>query len=433
MSTRRAASPVWPVREVRVSVVEGADRGKSSSGVEDRLSIGAADANSLVITDPLVSRYHAEVSTSPAGLRIRDVGSTNGSFLGSARITEALVPPGTRLRLGNTTLVLEDGAAALVALHGQDQFGSLRGRSLTMRRAMAQLAKVAGTSASVLLIGESGTGKELAARALHDASARAAGPFEVVDCASLVPSLVASELFGHERGAFTGANRMHVGAFERAKGGTVFLDEVGELPAAIQASLLGVLERRRVRRVGARDEVAVDVRVVSATHRDLRADVNSSLFRLDLYYRLAVVVVELPPLRERREDLRMLVEHFMCAAGEDGLIESRLPAGFLDALARHDFPGNVRELRNFVEAALATGETPVDVGVTLAAGADVIEAVLHDSYRVARDTVLRRFEVRYLASLLERCDGNLSQAARVAAMDRSHLTELVGKHRLRGR
>jgi DNA-binding NtrC family response regulator len=435
-TTSRAALPVWPVRRVRVEVVEGADRGKSVVCAEDRMNIGAADANDLVLSDPLVSRYHAEVAVTPGGLRVRDVGSTNGTFLGPARITEALVPPGTRLRLGDTTLVLQDGASALIELHEEERFGQLRGRSLPMRRAMAQLQKVAGSTASVLLVGESGTGKELAARAIHEASPSGQGPFEVVDCASLVPSLVASELFGHERGAFTGADRAHVGAFERAKGGTVFLDEIGELPAAIQANILGALERRRIRRLGGRTDIPVDARVVSATHRDLRADVNAGAFRLDLYYRLAVVVVELPPLRERREDLRLLVEHFLREAGADGTVETCLPSGFLDTLATHHFPGNVRELRNLVEAALATGESPIgskDPESGTASTGDVVEAVLADPYRTAREKVLQHFELRYLQTLLARCGGNLSQAARVAGMDRSHLTDLVAKHRLRQR
>jgi DNA-binding NtrC family response regulator len=435
-TTSRAALPVWPVRRVRVEVVEGVDRGKSVVCAEDRLNVGAAEANDLVLSDPLVSRYHAEVAVTPGGLRVRDVGSTNGTFLGPARITEALVPPGTRLRLGDTTLVLQDGASALVELHEEERFGQLRGRSLPMRRAMAQLQKVAGSTASVLLVGESGTGKELAARAIHEASPAGQGPFEVVDCASLVPSLVASELFGHERGAFTGADRTHVGAFERAKGGTVFLDEIGELPPAIQANILGALERRRIRRLGGRTDIPVDARVVSATHRDLRADVNAGAFRLDLYYRLAVVVVELPPLRERREDLRLLVEHFLREAGADGTVETCLPSGFLDTLGAHHFPGNVRELRNLVEAALATGESPVGSGGQESGTAptgDVIETVLADSYRTAREKVLQQFEVRYLQTLLARCGGNLSQAARVAGMDRSHLTDLVAKHRLRQR
>ena len=412
-------------------ILDGPDAGKVVTSDDDRMTLGAADGCGLVLTDRMVSRYHVELSASPQGIRVRDTGSTNGVFIGALRITDGIVPPSTRLLLGATTVEIDDGSKALVALHEEESLGGLLGRSLPMRRAMAQLAKVAASSASVLLVGESGTGKELAARALHDESPRRAEPFEIVDCGSLVPTLVASELFGHERGAFTGADRTHVGAFERASGGTVFLDEIGELPKDVQPQLLGVLERRRVRRLGARSDVPIDVRVVSATHRDLRAEVNASAFRLDLYYRIAVVLVELPPLRERRGDVRPLVEHFLREAGCTDPPEKALPAGFLEMLAAHHFPGNVRELRNLVEAALATGESPpLARGPEGIGGKDAV-AALEGTYRDARDAVLADFEASYLVKLLERAQGNVSKAARLASMDRSHLTQLLQKHGLR--
>jgi DNA-binding NtrC family response regulator len=266
---------------------------------------------------------------------------------------------------------------------------------------------------------------------LHDASPRRAAPFEVVDCAALVPTLVASELFGHERGAFTGAERAHEGAFERANGGTVFLDEIGELPRDVQPQLLGVLERRRIRRIGGRTDIPIDVRVVSATHRDLRGEVNASTFRLDLYYRLAVVQVELPPLRDRRGDVRLLVQHFLREAGCTDPPEKALPAGFLEMLSAHHFPGNARELRNLVEAALATGESPSPARAPAARDGIAVVAALDGTYREARDAVLGDFEARYLAALLDRAEGNVSKAARLASMDRSHLIQLLQKHRLR--
>ena len=427
MTTTRAALPDWPVRTLRVRVISGPDEGKIVASGEDRLSIGSAETNELALTDRMVSRYHAEIAATSLGFRVRDMGSTNGTFAAGIRITDALVPPGTKITLGGTTLEINDSSKRLVSLHESDVLGGLRGESMPMRRAMAVLAKVAPTAASVLLAGESGTGKEVAARVLHDESARRLRPFEVVDCASLVPTLVASELFGHERGAFTGADRAHVGAFERAEGGTVFLDEIGELPKEVQPNLLGALERRRIRRLGGRTDIPIDVRVVSATHRDLRADVNASTFRLDLYFRLAVVLVELPPLRERRGDVRLLVEHFLREAGRRG---DELPAAFFDSIAHHHFPGNVRELRNLVEAALATGEAP---RVSQAGSASNAAGSLDETYRQARDGVLAEFEKRYLVRLLERCEDNVSLAARVAEMDRSHLTLLLQKHGLRGK
>ena len=432
--TTRAALPQWAIRTVRVTVLDGPDSGKvatAKSGEEDRVSVGSAESNDLVLTDPLVSRYHVEISATPNGFRVRDVGSTNGTSASGIRIESALFPPGSRVVVGGTTLQIDDGSRAVVPLHEVGQLGGLLGDSMPMRRAMAQLAKVAQSNVSALIIGESGTGKELAASALHEASPRSGGPFVVVDCASIVPTLVGSELFGHERGAFTGADRTHVGAFERAQGGTLFLDEIGELPLGIQPSLLGALERRRIRRVGGKEDIPVDVRVVSATHRDLRADVNAGRFRLDLYYRLAVVVVELPPLRERRSDVRMLVEHFVRESGDTRALADAVPTGLLEALETHPFPGNVRELRNLVEAALATGENPILDAVAPAGAGPLLDRVLDAPYGAARDAVLAEFEERYLSHLLARCDNNVSKASRVAQMDRSHLTSLLRRRKMR--
>jgi DNA-binding NtrC family response regulator len=303
---------------------------------------------------------------------------------------------------------------------------------------MAQIAKAAQSDVSVLVHGESGTGKELVARALHDLGPRRARPFVTVDCGALPPTLLASELFGHERGAFTGADRAHVGAFEAATGGTVFLDEIGELQPAVQATLLGVLERRRVRRLGSRGELPIDIRVVAATHRDLRAEVNRGTFRLDLFYRLAVVTLAIPPLRERPDDIPLLVEHFLRDAGWDAAIDQLVSPAAMDALARQHFAGNVRELRNLVEAAVAMGEPPAvrapdgsDGGGAAGAGgrAEQFATDLALPYKEARARLLDDFEARYLDALLARAGGNVSAAARTAQMTRSHLNELLAKRR----
>jgi DNA-binding NtrC family response regulator len=303
-----------------------------------------------------------------------------------------------------------------------------------MRRLMAQLVRAARSDVPVLLHGESGTGKELIARAVHDASGRASKPFVTVDCGVLSPGLVASELFGHEKGAFTGADKRHVGVFERAHGGTLFLDEIGELPASLQTALLGVLERRRFRRLGGTEDLATDVRVVSATHRDLRAEVNANTFRLDLFYRLAVVRLEVPALRERPDDVPVLVEHFLRQAGYAGAVEALLPPSLMASLQAHRWPGNVRELRNYVEALLAMGEPlPLEAreGEPKAAGGQAPGAPPESSYKEARQAVLEAFEVRFLQALMERTGGNVSQAARIAQMDRSYLIELLQRHGLR--
>ena len=427
--------PGLPVRSLRVEVLEGDDRGVSVTSESETLSVGTADGNDLVLRDPTVSRYHLELRRGEDGILVIDNGSTNGTTFEGARLERATVPPGSVLTLGRTRARVDDGDRITLELLEGDELAGLRGRTAVMRRLMARVHKAAASDTPVLLVGESGTGKELVARALHEEGRRAKGPFVTVDCGSLSPSLVASELFGHEKGAFTGAERQHVGAFERADGGTLFLDEIGELGAELQPALLGALERGRFRRVGGRKEVEVDVRVVAATHRDLRAEVNVGAFRLDLYYRLAVVVLALPPLRERVEDVPVLVEHFLREAGHDGPVADVFGPDAMTALARHRWPGNVRELRNVVEATLAMGEPPALEGGPAPDGAssfdDRVEALLTLPYKDARRTLLDDFERRYVERLLERAAGNVSSAARDARMDRTYLIKLIQRHGLK--
>ncbi|MGE0784716.1 MAG: sigma 54-interacting transcriptional regulator [Sandaracinaceae bacterium] len=420
------------IRRLRVEVVTGADASAHAEADSDALSVGTAATNTLTLSDPTVSRYHAELTRESDGVRVRDLGSTNGTFAGAVRVIDGVVPAGATLRLGGTTLrVLDAGEEEQPLLHGEAIAG-LRGQSTVMRSLMAKIAKVAESSANVLLTGESGTGKEVAARALHELGPRQGAPFVTVDCGALAPTLVASELFGHERGAFTGAEQRRAGAFEQAHGGTLFLDEVGELPQALQSALLGALERKRFKRLGGTSEISVDVRVVSATHRDLREDVNAEKFRLDLFYRLAVVTLRMPALREHVDDLEILIAHFLEEAGASESVDALLGPAALATLKSHRWPGNVRELRNWVEAALATGEAPtLDARGMRDAGADLIGSVLEERYQDARATVVNELERRYLTRLLERADGNVSQAARIAEMNRSHLNDLLRRHGLR--
>jgi len=294
-------------------------------------------------------------------------------------------------------------------------------------------------------VGESGTGKERVAEALHARSPRARSPLVTIDCGALSSSLLASELFGHERGAFTGADRQHKGAFERALDGTAFLDEIGELPGADQSSLLGVLERKRFRRVGGSTDLDLEARVIAATNRDLRAEVNTGRFRQDLYHRLAVVVLRLVPLRERREDIPLLVEHFARELGAAGTIEQLFGAEQLAAWHKHPWPGNIRELRNAVESALVVGPQPLGgepaapavalgsapgLAPGAAPGATGDESLL--PYKDQRAAVVRDFEHAYLVRLMAQAAGNVSHAARIAKMDRSHLIDLLHRHGLKG-
>ncbi|MEZ4223261.1 MAG: sigma 54-interacting transcriptional regulator [Polyangiaceae bacterium] len=430
--------PGLPVKSVRVEVVAGPDRGRQLTFQDTALTIGTAQGNELVLTDPTVSRYHLELERAADRILLRDLGSTNGTSVGGVSFRDAAVsiPPGTTVTVGDSSLRLEDDVVVMVDHAAPDVLGGLRGRSVAARRLFSAMMRVASSNVPVLLYGESGTGKELIARALHDLGG-AGRPLSTVDCAALVPSLFASELFGHERGAFTGAERRHEGAFVRANGGTVFLDEIGELSAELQSSLLGVVERRRVRRVGGSEEIPVDVRIISATHRDLRSEVNAGRFRLDLFYRLAVVLIRVPPLRERSEDIPLLVEHFLREAGYDGPSESVFPPEEMSRLSAHDWPGNIRELRNVVEAALVLG---ADQSLAeIAGGAGQVQGFSNDepfaslyglTYKDARRSVLDRFEHDYLKNLLANTGGNVRQAARDAKMDRSYLIDLLKRHGL---
>ncbi len=417
---------------LRVEVTAGPALGLATTLDADQVSIGSAKGNGLVVGDPTVSRFHLELMRDGGDILVSDLGSTNGTYVGGVRIERARVAPGTVLRLGNTELHLAHGADTEVPILGEERLAGVRGKSAQMQRLMLQLERVAQGAASVLLIGESGTGKEVTARAIHERSPRAAGPFVTVDCGAIPPTLLSSELFGHERGAFTGADRQHVGAFERAAGGTLLLDEIGELPAEVQATLLGVLERKRFRRVGGQHELSADARVIAATHRDLRAGVNGGTFRLDLYYRLAVVVLRLPPLRERAEDIPLLVDHFVRELGYVGSGLELLGAETMAMLQRQSWLGNVRELRNSVEAILLMGEShELGAGLGAAPGAGLGEVDLSLPYKEARAEVTRTFEARYLRNLLDRAEGNVSRAARIAQMDRSHLIELLRRHQIR--
>ena len=421
-----------PVRTMVATVLgAGGQRWEGEQG-----TVGSATGNDLVVADETVSGCHARLTASNRGIVVEDFGSTNGTLVNGVRIERAIVQPRSVLTLGRKQVEVLGGRPATVELHDEDRLGDLRGRTPSMRRLMRDLRRVAPGTASVLLIGESGTGKELLARAVHDGSPRAANRFVTVDCGSLTPSLVASELFGHEQGAFTGANRTKVGAFEHADGGTLFLDEIGELPSELQSSLLGALERNRFTRVGGRAEIEVDVRVVAATNRDLRSDVNAGSFRLDLYYRLAVVTLEVPPLRDRAADIPLLLEHFIREEGLTGPVDAVVPEETLQMLKRHRWPGNVRELKNFVRATIALGE-PVAIRDDPPSGAESARSAHYAllsklPYGEARSALLGEFEAVYVKSLLERTQGNVARAAREGEMARSHLNELLRRHNLRG-
>jgi DNA-binding NtrC family response regulator len=426
--TKLQPRPIRLVHKLRVRVDGGPDAGATCAPDDgSRIAVGTATDNALVLADPAVSRYHLELQRTPDGVQVVDLGSRNGTWVGGVRIERAIVAAGTQLRLGDTTLVVDDaGSTVAPPLAEVPRSPELVGESEAIREVARLVYKVARVDSSVLIQGETGVGKEVIARAIHEASPRREHELVIVDCGSMPASLIASLLFGHEKGAFTGADQRRAGAFERAAGGTVLLDEIGELPLDVQPALLGVLERRAFTRVGGAQAIAVDVRVLAATHRDLRAEVNAGRFRADLYYRLAVAKIVVPPLRERPEDIEPLVAHFVQRL--TGVAELGPLAAVLEQLRAHPWSGNVRELRNVVEAALVMGELDLG-GERAAVPAAAPGSVL--AYRDARATALHRFEADYLRTLIERAGGNASEAARLARMDRPYLLTLLRKHGLR--
>jgi DNA-binding NtrC family response regulator len=431
-----------PVRRLRLIVISGPDRGTFIALTRGTHKIGKHAGCELVLTDGAVSSQHLQVQVEADRILVKDLGSTNGSWFAGARFTELEIGRGATMTLGKSELRVEavDAATAL-APSSKNRFCELLGSSEPMRRMFTLLERVSKSTASVLIEGETGTGKELVAQALHAASDRASGPYVVCDLASLTASLCESELFGHVRGAFTGADRDREGAFEAAHGGTIFLDEVGELPLDLQPRLLRVLESRQVRRVGETRYRDVDVRVVSATNRDLVDEVRAGRFRADLYHRLGIVPLDVPPLRERRDDIPVLVRHFAeSAATATGQLPRALDDQAIAALTAYDWPGNVRELRNVVERAIALG---LDISAA-ALGADrpdrpdragrseggqYREAVDPSvPFKDAKGRLVDAWERDYVAALLDACGGNVSLAARRAGMDRAYLHRLLKKH-----
>jgi transcriptional regulator with GAF, ATPase, and Fis domain len=406
------------VRQFEVVVLDGSDRGTRVVSQSDELSIGTADGNDLKLTDPAVSRHHCSFNADERGLLLVDLGSRNGTFVGDIEIRSAYVRSGARVRIGQSTLqvqILDHDIEQPLA--SADRLGPLRGASPAMRRLYPLIEQCAASNATVLIVGETGTGKELIAEAIHQSSPRKSEPFVVIDCSALSHDLAESELFGHERGAFTGADVQRIGAFESADGGTIFLDEIGELPLSLQPLLLRVLEARTIRRVGSNEQRPVDVRVVAASHRDLRTLVNDKRFRPDLYYRLNVLRIPVPPLRERDGDVQLLATEFWAMFRP----ELAPPPALLAHLAAQSWPGNVRELRNAVERAALIGWKPEQAPATRSE-----ETAL--TYQQAKERAIWEWERGWVERLITSHGGNLSRAARATKMGRSHLRELARRY-----
>jgi two-component system response regulator GlrR len=416
----------------RLSVQSGPDAGKSWSSTGQRAVVGKDPTCQLPLTDKSVSHFHCEIAFLPdGGLVLRDLGSRNGTAVDGVPVSVAPLTRAALLTVGRTQVRYEPGTEPVkIRLSAKDRFGQMVGRSAAARAAFAVLERAAAAESTVLIEGETGTGKEVAAESLHREGPRRDGPFIVVDCGAIPADLLESELFGHERGAFTGAVAAREGAFEAAAKGTIFLDEIGEIAPALQPRLLRVLERREVKRVGSNRYQPVDVRVLAATNRDLLAEVNEGRFRSDLYYRLAVVQVRLPPLRERTEDIPLLVEHVLSSLGAADRAEAATfrTREFLTELQQHAWPGNVRELRNYVERCLTLRES-APLASPSPEGAAAFDSTR--PLREARESWTRTFERRYLQEVLDRAGGNVSAAARAAGVDRIHFYRLLWRHGIR--
>ena len=450
----------------RVVVVNTVSKGRhvELSGSESVVLGGAEDCG-LVIEDPTVSGHHLKLTRTDGGALVEDLGSTNGTFYQRSRVREVVVPYGATVFLGKAQVkVVPHENAVMTSPSEIARFGDLVGDDRRMREMFSLLGDVAPTDATVVIEGETGTGKELVAKALHDHSARAKKPFVVFDCSAVPHDLVESALFGHKKGAFTGATDTRRGAFRRANGGTVFLDEIGELPLDLQPKLLRAIESRTVQQVGGDDYERVDVRVIAATNRNLKQEVRDGRFREDLYYRLAVVRILLPPLRDRADDLPILVRHFVESDTSDRDVEVD-PRSF-DKLSKYPWPGNVRELKNVIlrgislfrgpglldfgaylpgaeeysglaseesTSPLQTAMNGDSAGLPAEVAAAMREALAGDhkhSFKEAKNLIIEAFEHHYLKHLVEEHEGNISRAASAASMDRKHLRELMKKHGL---
>ncbi|RKG85586.1 sigma 54-interacting transcriptional regulator [Corallococcus terminator] len=387
----------------------------------DSFTVGKDAGCDLVLQDRFISGKHLKVTRQDGVFHVVDLRSTNGTWLGPVRLFEAEVTLPTSLRVGEAELILETVPATKKEAQS---FHGILGSDASVRQLTDLIQRVAPSTAAVTILGESGTGKELVANALHACSPRSNRPLIPVNCAAISKELIESELFGHEKGAFTGSVGARKGAFEEADGGTLFLDEIGELPLDLQAKLLRALESGEIKRVGASRPMHVDVRVVAATNRDLLAASREGRFREDLYYRLCVVPLHLPPLRNRRGDVVGLAEHFVKAFAPRGQTV-RLTQPALDRLQQHAWPGNIRELRNVVHRALLLRKGPsIDAGdlsfdqeVNRETGITVPEL----PPGMTLEQMLEKLERQIIETALRRFNNNRERVARELGLARSTL------------
>ena len=433
---------IFRVRRTKLLVISGPLQGREFVVNRDTFTIGSGSHNDLTIEDSTVSKRHCEIVVEQTGYLIRDLDSTNGTLVQGVRVSSAHLAPGSEIQLGKTRIVfcpLQE--ANDIPLSHNEAFGAMMGRSVPMRRIFYLAETYSPADVTVMITGETGTGKEILAEEIHNHSSRRDKPFIVIDCAAISKELIESELFGHVKGAFTGANADRQGAFELADGGTVFLDEIGDLSPDLQPKLLRVLEKREIKRVGCNKVRKINVRIISATNRNLANEVNEGRFREDLYYRLSVVHLELPPLRRRREDVPLLVKRFLVDHhGEDAVTQLADFDRTMEILKRHEWPGNVRELRNLIELAFYSERRPVDLSAFLSLGnlrsgrknnEPEVNFVTDKPFKDAKNDLIEEFEKTYLNDLLARNKQNISRSAREAGIERAYLQRLIRKYGMR--
>ena len=420
--SRRGVMPLGAI----IRVVSGENAPMAHTLSIGSCVIGAGSDADMIVVDGAVSRRHVELALAPEGVTLRDLDSRNGTFYLGQRIGNMVLGLGSSFRIGSTEIELVADPKSLTPVPSERVgYRELIGRSAAMMQLFGLLTRLEGTLVNVLVEGASGVGKELVAKALHRGSSIAQGPFVVVNCGAIGRELVLSELFGHRKGAFTGANENRIGAFEAADGGTLFLDEIGELPLDMQPALLRALESGEIKPLGETATRHVKVRVIAATNRHLKERVQRGEFRDDLYYRLAIVTLAVPALQDRLDDIPALAQRFASDAGG-----GQLPAGVLDELQQHDWPGNVRELKNAVLAYLAIGSLPT----TPVPSAGLLELALKQAidpslpYQQLKDDFLAVFSKAYFGKLMDSTDGNQTEAARVSGIDRSYLGKLLTKY-----
>ncbi len=417
------------LKKARFTVIKGTDKGKELVLQNALVSIGTLPTNDLVITDTTVSRTHAEVEEKSGGYVIRDLDSTNGTFLEGLSVREAFLTPGSVIRLGETEIIFSPVEECIeIPTSNAESFGELTGSSSPMQEIYGILERVSPTDVTVLIEGETGTGKELAARAIHRHSKRADGPFVVFDCGAVAPNLIESELFGHEKGAFTDAARFRQGVFELADNGTIFLDEIGELSLDLQPKLLRALDQREAKRIGSDKPVSFNVRVIAATNRDLEKEVKAGQFREDLFYRLSVVRVSMPPLRKRKEDIETIASDLLAGISKEiGKKITGLSSEAGAALSAYAWPGNVRELRNILgrAAALCNGDRieARDLFLTQKKKSATLDGL--------SGKTLEEIEKAAIQATLKSANGNKTEAAKVLGIAYSTLYEKMKKYGMR--